>query len=343
MISSESSRENNLPLAALPGDEVAFGSVTEPYRRELLTHCYRMLGSLEDAEDMVQETLIRAWVKKNTYEGRASLRTWLYKIATNACLDALKRRSRRLLPQNLRQPSVPGEGFLPPIQDPIWLEPFPDELLDPSDATPESRYEAHESINLAFLVALQELTPRQRAVLILCDVLDWSIEDVSLLLGATPTAINSTLYRARSRLSGHYTSRKARHFHDPQVNQESKALLDRYVTAWETADIDALVALLADDATFPMPPLPVWYQGRDSIRAFISTTILAGNPHGRWRLRPTRSNGQPAFAWYRIDDMSGQYTAYAIQVLTIEKGLLSNITTFGFPNLFSYFGLASVI
>lgn len=300
-----------------------------------------MLGSIQDAEDLVQETLLRAWHKQDTFEGRASLRTWLYKIATNACLDAIKRRPKRLLPQNLRQESYPGESLLPPILDPIWLEPFPDEMLAPLDAGPEARYEMLESISLAFLVALQELQPRQRAVLIFCDVLGLPIREVSQLLESTESAVNSTLYRARARLSRQYSPGKNKLTLSSQANHETRVLLDRYLKAWETADIDGLIALLKEDALFPMPPMPVWYKGRESIRAFISATILAGDSVGRWHLRPVQSNGQPAFAWYRRDETGGEYSAFAIQVLTIEDNLLSDVTTFGFPHLFVSFGLPS--
>jgi RNA polymerase sigma-70 factor, ECF subfamily len=325
---------------AISGDRAAFSALTEPHRRELLTHCYRMLGSLQEAEDLVQETLLRAWRRLDTFAGRSALRTWLYKIATNACLDALKRRPRRALPQHFRRASDAGEPLSPPILDPIWIEPFPDELLAPPDAGPEARYEVRESISLAFLTALQTLPPRQRVVLILCDVLDWSLREAGELLGATPVAVNSALYRARSRLSGQYSSAAFQKQRKAQMDPETEALLERYVQAWETADIDALVDLLKEDATFPMPPLPLWYRGRNSIQRFIAATILGGEARGRWRLQPVRSNGQPGFAWYRRDESSGQYEAYAIQVLTIQDGLLADITTFGFPNLFPFFGLA---
>ena len=326
--------------AARSGDKAAFGALVEPHRRELLTHCYRMLGSFQDAEDQVQETLLRAWRRLDTYEGRASFRAWLYKIATNACLDALKKRSRRALPPDLRAASDPGEPILPPVTDPIWLEPFPDDLLALSAANPEARYEAHESITLAFMTALQRLPPRQRSVLLFCDVLDWPAPEVASLLETTVPAINSVLYRARSSLSKNYTAQNYRDYRLAREKERTGELLRRYVQAWESADIDALVALLKEDATFPMPPLPLWYKGRSAIRAFVSAVILSGEARGRWALHPLKANGQPAYAWYRRDDSSGRYQAYAIQVLTIQDEFFSDVTTFGYPQLFPHFGLA---
>ncbi len=325
--------------AARAGDQVAFKLLTEPHRRELITHCYRMLGSLQDAEDQVQETLLRAWRRLDTFEGRASFRAWLYKIATNVCLDTLKRRSKRVLPPQLREASDPLEPLLPPVNDPIWLEPFPDELTAPLDTSPEARYEAHESITLAFLTALQMLPPRQRSVLILCDVLDWSIGDAAELLETSVSAVNSMLYRARAKLSTYYPAHQHQGIQAVQADEQIQGLLRRYVRAWETADVEALMALLKEDATFPMPPLPLWYRGRASIGAFVSAVILAGDAQGRWRLQAVRSNAQPAFAWYRLDESGRKYHAYAIQVLTIQDGLLADITTFGYPGLFPLYGL----
>lgn len=325
--------------AARSGNEAAFAKLIEPHRRELLTHCYRMLGSLQDAEDQVQETFLRAWRRLDTYEGRATFRAWLYKIATNVCLDALKRRSRRVLPPALREASDPGEPMLPPVLDPIWLEPFPDDLLSPSSANPEARYEAHESITLAFMTALQKLPARQRSVLLFCDVLDWPANDVASFLETSVPAVHSMLYRARSSLSKNYPAKNYQDYRAIHESRETRDLLRRYVQAWETADIEALVALLKEDATFPMPPLPLWYRGRSAIRAFVSAVILSGEARNRWSLHPVKANGQPAFAWYRRDDSSGIYQAYAIQVLTIQDGLLSDVTTFGYPSLFPAFGL----
>jgi RNA polymerase sigma-70 factor, ECF subfamily len=204
--------------AAQAGDGAAFAKLTEPHRRELRVYCYRMLGSLQDAEDLVQETLLRAWRRLDTFEGRASLRAWLYKIATNACLDALRQHSRRGLPPGRVAPADPGSPLLPPVLDQIWLEPFPDAWLAPEDEEPEARFDHHESVTLAFLAALQVLPPRQRAVLILKDVLDWHAAEIAALLELTVPAVNSALHRARSTLARCYHGRDHTCFCDPGVD-----------------------------------------------------------------------------------------------------------------------------
>ena len=335
---------SNLWLAAArAGDQAAFEALCEPHRKELMAHCYRMLGSLQDAEDMVQETWLRAWRRLDTYAGRAPFRAWLYKIATNACLDALERRPRRALPQALRAASDPGEPILPPVLDPIWIEPYPDELLPDRMASPEARYHASESISLAFLAALQELPARQRSALILCDVLDWSATEAAELFETTIPAVNSLLHRARARLGKKYSSKTYEELRLAQADAETRTLLDRYVQAWEAGDIDGFVALLRDDATFPMPPLPLWYRGREEIRAFVAGTSLAGEAGGRWRFLPTRANGLPAFGLYQRDEPSGLYQPFAIQLLTIRECSLADITTFGFPGLFRFFGLPEIL
>ncbi len=217
-----------------------FAAQVEPFRRELLVHCYRMLGSLDEAEDLLQETLLRAWRARDSFQGRASLRTWLYKIATNVCLDALEKRSRRSLPQSRFPPSDPSEPFGPPIAEPVWLEPFPDEWLPDPRTNPEARYAAHESISLAFQVALQVLPARQRAVLVLRDVLSWRAGEVAELLETTTSAVNSMLHRARRSLDGH---REVDRASEPPtgLDRQSQDLLEGYVEAWETANVDGLV------------------------------------------------------------------------------------------------------
>lgn len=325
--------------AALAGSKNDFARLAEPHRRELQVHCYRMLGSLQDSEDLVQETLLRAWQKLKTYEGRASFRAWLYKIATNACLDALERRPRRRLPPSHQPASDPNAPPLPPVTEPIWLEPIPDNLLDDAQASPEARYDARESITLAFLTALQLLPPRQRAVILLCDVLDWRAAQAANTLDLSVSAVNSALHRARVTLAKHYAGRGLDAIDARPQDERTRRLLDRYVHAWEEADIDGLIALLKEEATFPMPPSPSWYQGKAAIRAFVAHGILAGNAVGRYHLVEIRANGQPAFAWYRRDEANEPYRAFGIQVLTIKDELLSDITTFPDPGLLRYFGL----
>jgi RNA polymerase sigma-70 factor (ECF subfamily) len=324
--------------SARGGDATAFVAQTEPHRRELTVYCYRMLGSLQEAEDLVQETFLRAWQKIDTYGGRGSFRAWLYKIATNACLDALERRPKRTLPP-LRIPAADPHASPPqPVLEPVWLEPFPDELLPDVESNPAARYESRESITLAFLAAIQTLPPRQRAVLVLCDVLDWRSAEAAALLDLSVSAVNSALYRARSSLSKRYhranTERNA-----GELDVDTRALLTRYVRAWEAARVDDLVALLKEDASFAMPPLPAWYRGHAAIRSFVAANILDGEARGRWRLRPTRANGEPAFAWYRRDESSGEYRAFAIQTLVLRGGLIAGVTTFPTPGLFGYFAL----
>jgi len=313
-----------------------FGALVEPFRRELLVHSYRMVGSFHDAEDLVQETLLRAWRHRHTFEGRAPLRAWLYKIATNASLDLLRRRPRRLLPEATLSPGDPGRPAEPPSGEPIWLEPFPDDLLADPAEIPEVRYAARESITLAFMTALQALTPRQRAVLILRDVLGFRAREVASLLGLTLPTVNSLLHRARVTLSRRYRP-------DPPAATIAaptgaiSAVLDRYVRAWENGDVDGLVALLKEDATVSMPPSPSWFAGREAIRAFTAEHIFV-RPN-TWRLVPTRANAQPAFALYQRSG-AGLYRAFGIQVLTIRGGRIAGITTFISPDLVGRFGLA---
>lgn len=339
---SETGRESTTTLsAARAGDQAAFASLIEPYRNELLTHCYRMLGSLEEAEDQVQETLLRAWRRLETYEGRASLRAWLYKIATNACLDALRRRPKRSLPAELCAPSDPSAPPDPPVMEPVWIEPYPDELLAPPEASPEARYEARESISLAFMVALQELPARQRCALILGDVLDWQAAEIAEALDTSTSSVNSLLQRARTTLKQRY-QRPTAQLHQP-TDKKLDQLLDRYLLAWETADIETIVAMLTEDATFPMPPLSSWYQGRNTIRDFIAATSLAGQAAGRWKLVPIRANNVPGFAFYVLDEGAGKYIPFALQLLQFEGELLSDVTTFGAPQLFPAFKLPAVL
>ena len=334
--------------AAQRGDANEFSVLTEPYRRELQIHCYRILGSLHDAEDLVQETFLRAWRRLDTYEGRASFRAWLYKIATHACLDALDRmRSRRLLPTQSRPASDPYTPILPPTQEISWLEPFPDDWLVEAALDPEARYSLHESVSLAFLTALQVLPPRQRAALILSDVLDWSAREVAELLELTVSAANSVLYRARATLAKHYHGRDLESLNPAPADAHTQQMLDRFVQVWETADVAGLVALLKEDATLAMPPSPSWYHGRAAIGAFAGATLFVdggmfgGAAAGRWRLRPTRANGQFAFAIYQRAADSHQ--AFGLHVLAYEGDRLVQIISFIDPSLLPRFGLPEVL
>lgn len=334
--------------AALQGDSQRFSELTEPFRRELQVHCYRILGSLHEAEDMVQETMLRAWKRLGTYEGRASFRSWLYKIATNACLDALdRRRSRRLLPTESGPASEPHAQIAPPSPEILWLEPIPDEWLgDPSAQNPEARFSESESISLAFLTALQTLVPRQRAVLILRDVLDFSANETAEVLELTVSSVNSALHRARIALEQHYTGEK-RETVRPS-DERTMRLLDDFVRAWEMADVDGLVALLKEDAALAMPPSPSWYQGQEAIRLFAASTVFAddgmfgGKAAGRWRLRRTNSNGAPAFVIYQRT-AAEEYYAFGIHVLELKGVKLAQLTTFIDPSLPSRFGFHELL
>ncbi|HLF02465.1 MAG TPA: RNA polymerase subunit sigma-70, partial [Anaerolineales bacterium] len=313
-------------------------------RRELQVHCYRILGSLFDAEDLVQETLLRAWRRLDTFEGRASFRAWLYKIATNACLDALERkRPRRWLPTASHPPADPSQPFAPPA-DLGWLEPLPDDLVAESDENPEARYGARESVTLAFLTALQALPPRQRAVVILCDVLDWKAGEAAECLAMTVSAVNSALHRARETLAGQYHGER-RAAVKSATDSRTRDLLDRYVRAWETADVNALVALLREDAVFAMPPVPSWFKGRAAIRQALTATPFNGDPGGRWRLVLTWANGQPACAVYQRDDLAkdGVHRGMGVMVLTVAEAFIAESIFFMTPDLVQRFGLPTAL
>lgn len=314
-------------------DQQAFSALAEPYRRELQVHCYRMMGCVQDAEDMVQEMYLRAWRRRDTLADRQALRAWLYRIATNVCLDALDKQARRAVPVTYQPVSTLAEPIPPSIMESIWLEPYPDDWLVTSDDSPEQYLTTREDIALAFIAALHLLPPRQRAVLILRDVLNWPAREVASLLETSEAAVKSALHRARSTMAQQNTAAVS------ELDDVAQDKLEAYVQAWETADIDGLLRLLKADATFSMPPIPSWYRGHDDIRQLTSRTVFSGEAKGRWRLLPTRANRQLAFGLYRQSDKSGAYAAYGIQVLTLDDGLIADITTFRNPALCGRFGL----
>jgi RNA polymerase sigma-70 factor, ECF subfamily len=321
----------------------AFERLAEPLRREIKVHCYRMLGSVHQAEDLVQESYLRAWRSFDQFDG-GSMRAWLYKIATNACLNAIESRKRvqRLLPDQVG-PSTTKMPEGPAPADVAWLEPCPDSYLAriaDEKPTPEARFAARESVQLAFVAAIQQLPPRQRAVLLLCDVLGLASSEAATLLGSTTASINSALQRARETLANRYP--EGRPFAVPRPDVEQQQLLDRYLAAWEQHNVDELVALLKEEAIFTMPPWLQWYRGRDAIRSFFATAWQAC---GGVRLVPIAANGQPAFAVYDHDSADGQWHAHAIHVLTIEDRAISALTAFqppAGPNLFPVFGLPEI-
>ncbi len=295
--------EQELLEAAQGGDEGSFRHIVERHRAELHAHCYRMLGSLEDAEDALQETLLRAWRGLAGFEGRSSSRSWLYRIATNACLDAIARRPKRVLPVDYGPPSDehdPGE----PLVESVWVEPYPDETLGLEDgyAAPEARYEQREAVELAFVAALQHLPARQRAVLILREVLGFSAREVSQSLDTTVASVNSALQRARKTIDERLPERSQQATLRSIGDQRVSELVEGYVEAWARGDVDALHALLTGDAVFSMPPWASWWRGRETIAAMASAAVEVC---GGSRTVATRANGQPAVAYYGQSDENG--------------------------------------
>jgi len=309
-----------------------FPQLVNQYRAELLAHCYRLLGSVHDAEDALQEALVRAWRGYEGFEGRSSVRTWLYRIATNACLRLLEQRDRRLLPSGMSmQPGNPDEHFPGPARDVAWLEPFPDALLSPA-SDPASVVAARSGLRLAVITALQQLPARQRTVFILRDVLGWRAAEVASLLDVSVIAVNSALQRARDHLRD--LSIRPDEAREPAAPAD-RTLLDRYTRAIEDADAVALVALLAEDATFEMPPLPAWFRGRRDIGRFFETRILTAP--GKFTLLNVTANGQPALAVYRREE-DGTRKAHGIQVFTTAGSRITGIIAFLDPSLFPLFG-----
>jgi len=319
---------------ARAGGEGAFLSLAGPLRRELQAHCYRMVGSLHDAEDLVQETLLRAWRSIDRFEGRASLRGWLYKIATNACFDHLESRGRRQLLSD-RPAADPSAPLEPAAEGVLWMEPYPDSALGEPQLGPEAQVSLRQSVQLAFLAALQWLPPKQRAVLILREVMGWPAAEVAEILDLTVAAVNSALQRARETLDSRGVARAEARPDIAEDKPELLKLLGRYIRAWEEGDVGALVSLLREDAAFAMPPLYTWFSGRDAIRAFISGALLAGaDAPGRYKLSVTWANGAPAVAVYERDPAAGgAYTPRSIQVLRYEGEQLAEVTSFLDPTL----------
>jgi RNA polymerase sigma-70 factor (ECF subfamily) len=330
--------ERELLDAARGGDEDAFRRVVERHQADLHAHCYRMLGSLQDAEDVLQETLLRAWRGLAAFQGGSSTGTWLYRIATNACLDAIGRRARRVLPVDYGPPAArqadPGE----PLIESVWVEPYPDEVLGLKDgyAGPEARYERREAVELAFVAALQHLPARQRAVLILREVLGFSAREVAETLETSVASVNSALQRARKavdeRLPEQSQQATLRLLGDEQVREA----VDRYVDAWARGDVEALRALLAEDAAFSMPPWAAWWRGRETIAEFAKA---AAEFCAEARAVPTRANGQAAIAYYHLDAGTGRFGPVAIDVLSFEGAQIKEITAFLTPGIFPRFGL----
>jgi RNA polymerase sigma-70 factor, ECF subfamily len=319
--------------AARRGDERAFEQVVEPHRRELHAHCYRMLGSVHDAEDALQEALLRAWRGLGGYEGRGSLRAWLYRIATNACLSAIELRPRRVLPIDYGPPSDPSVPPADPAVESVWLEPYPDRLHGVADGAgselgqPEASYEQRESVELAFIAALQHLPATQRAVLILREVLGFSAREVAEALDTTVASVNSALQRARAAVEQRVPEQSQQATLRSLGDDGVRELVCRYVSAWERCDVEAFTAMLAEDATFAMPPLSNWYRGRAAIATWAACAPMTGD--WRWRTLPTWANGQPALGFYAWSAAEQRYRAFALNVLAFRPdGAITDVTAF---------------
>ncbi|QRP48182.1 sigma-70 family RNA polymerase sigma factor [Amycolatopsis sp. FDAARGOS 1241] len=300
-----------------------FATSTAPHRAELVVHCYRLLGSVHEAEDLVQETMLRAWRAWDRYDSaRASVRTWLYRIATNTCLTALEGRARRPLPTGLGGPGDDPMIPLVPAFDVPWLQPFPDD--------PAAVASARSGIRLAFVAAMQALPARQRAVLVLRDVLDFSAAEVADLLDTTTASVNSALQRARAGVAG---------ISADELSESGEEVIDHYVRAFEAADVDALVALLTDDVVMEMPPVPLWFRGRADYGRFLARVFAMRG--SRWQLVRTTANAQPAFAAYCWD--GADYRLHTLQVFSVHGGLVAHNAVFQDPAVFEAFGLAQVL
>ena len=318
-----------------------FAQVAERYRTELRAYCYRMLGSIDECEDLVQDTYLRAWQYYDRFEGRSSVRLWLYKIATNTYLNMLQARKRRPLPSGLRAPADSAAVTLAPAQSDIpWLQPAPDSLLYGATDDPAVVVSHRSSVRLAFVAALQHLSPLQRAVLVLRDVLGWQAREVAEMLGTSTAAVNSALQRARTQLA---ETRPAPEALDEPTEPEVRDVLDRYMSAFEHADVDALAELLRTDVELEMPPIPTWFIGRDTVREFLTRVVL--HTPDQWRLAYTRANGAPAFALYMraADGSSGSFQAHGLDVLSLIGGRIARIVAFNDPTLVAKFGLPETI
>jgi RNA polymerase sigma-70 factor, ECF subfamily len=323
--------DRRLLARARGGDEEAFRSLIEPHRSALHAHCYRMLGSVHDAEDALQDALVRAWRSLDRFEAGRPMRPWLYRIATNACLDVLAKRPRRVLPLDRSPPSEPSAGPGRQLSELEWLEPYADRSLGDGYAAPEARYEQRESVELAFIAALQHLPARQRAVLIMREVLGFSAREVAQSLDSTAASVNSALQRARRTMDERLPDRSQQQTLRSLGDDPLRAAVQRYVEAWESRNIDAIRAVLVEDATFAMPPHPNWFLGREAVIEFITSV-----PHLPLRHALTTANGQPAVAWYM--PARNRFEPASLEVLAFEGDRVRAITAFAQPD-FERFGL----
>jgi RNA polymerase sigma-70 factor (ECF subfamily) len=304
-----------------------FAEQVAPLRPGLLLHCYRMLGSSHDAEDAVQETLLRGWRGMDRFEGRSTLRTWLYSVATNVCLREIERRGRRLVPVDLGPAGDPADGLAAPLTETVWLGPLPDAGITWESTPADAVYERREAVELAFVAALQRLPALQRAVLVLRDVLAFSAAETAQVLDTTVDSVTSALARARGSLRADLPERSQQEVLREVGDRQVRATVAAFVAAWERNDVDAVVALLADDVEMSMPPYAEWYRGRDAVRAFIARTPLRAGR--RWRAEPATANGQPAISFSVWREDVGAFLTHGLSVLTLDSsGRIAAFTTF---------------
>jgi RNA polymerase sigma-70 factor (ECF subfamily) len=333
------SDERRLLEAARAGEQEAFTLLVAPYQAQLRAHCYRMLGSTADAEDALQETLLRAWSGLRRFESRSSLRSWLYRIATNASLRMIEKRPKRVLPIDYGPAADPHEAYGEPLTESVWLEPYPDAELGVEAALlgPDARYEQRESIELALAAAFQHLPARQRAVLILRDVLGFSAKETAEALETTSVSVDSALQRAHKAIEERVPAATQQATLRALGDSELREIVKRFADAWERNDVDAVVAMLTDDVRMSMPPWPSWYSGRDAVATFLGGWPLSARK--RWQLLPTGANGQPAVAGYLWDEQATAFKPETIIVLTLRTERIEEITAFRSPELFPRFGL----
>ncbi len=334
---SDTRAESSDLALARDGDDAAFTRLVQPLRRELHAHCYRMLGSAHDADDALQDALVRAWRALARFEGRSSLRSWLYTVATRTCLDVVEARGRRALPVDLGPSSPRAVLGDVPLTDVAWLGPYPSAGLRDAPVHPEARYEQRESVELAFVAALQHLPGNQRAALLLFEVLGFSAAEIAAIMATSVASVNSALQRARAIVAEKVPARTQQQTLRQVGDVRLRAIVTAYSTALERGDADALVALLTEDVTWSMPPLPHWYHGRDAVMDFACELPLARC--GAWRHTATAANGQPAVALYLWDDDAGAHLAWTITVLTLHGERIAEITSFLGAEHFPAFGL----
>ena len=325
-------------MTAARNGEEAFCRLVDPHRAALHAHCYQMLGSVHDADDALQDALLRAWRALGRFEGRSAVSSWLHRIATNTCLDEIARRPKRVLPIDYGPSSDPRDDAGEPLDSATWIEPYPDRQVGLQDgfAGPESRYEQREAVELAFVAALQHLPARQRAALILRDVLGFSAREVAESLTTSVASVNSALQRARKTIDERLPERSQqatlRSLGDARVSD----LVERFIDAFERGDVEAILAMIAEDATFSMPPYPDWCRGRDAI---ADSWLMPGGPAPRLRYATTRANGQPAVGTYLLEPEFGRYVPIALDVLTLAGPEIAAVIAFRTPHVFARFGL----